>query len=143
MSTSNFYTTSANTDEIQYVKDMYKLRDYVLFFVKEEKEKEICILFDGKNISYGSKTDGQYHEMESFSAKTTSLNTIIDLLTREYNNYTSVSKDMGSNYFSVEANILKIGNAFITIANLNNIKSKFTDIDFTQKLFEEIANMFR
>ncbi len=43
MKNSNYYTTSINIDEIQYIKDMYNLRDYVLFFAKEEKEKEIYI----------------------------------------------------------------------------------------------------
>ncbi len=86
--------------------------------------------------------DDKYHEKESFSAKATSLNTITDLLTKEYNDYTSVSKDIKRNNFLVEANILKIGNVFITIANLNNIKSKFTDFDFAQKVFEGISKMF-
>lgn len=137
-------TESTNIDEIQYVKDMYELRDYVLFSANEDDKKEICILSNKKNISYGIKINGIYHEKKMISAKETSLNTISNLLIREYNDYYSVTKDMGNDTISVEANILIIGNAMITMADLTNIKSKFSDDDLLFKtILEQITKTFR
>ena len=78
------------------------------------------------------------------SAKATSLNTISNLLIREYNDYYSVTKDMGNDTISVEANILIIGNTMVTMADLTNIKRKFSDDDLLFKtILEQIAKTFK
>ncbi len=142
MNTSNSKQNKIVIDEIQYVKDMYELRDYVMFYVKENNKKEIGIIFDGKNISYGTIIDNEYHEMKNFKGKPNSLNTINNLLTSEYNNYYSVSNEKDGDVSSLETNVLIIQNVMITMADLTKIKIRFSDADIARKIFEHISRMF-
>ena len=142
MNTSNSKQNKIVIDEIQYVKDMYELRDYVMFYVKENNKKEIGIIFDGKNISYGTIIDNEYHEMKNFKGKPNSLNTINNLLTSEYNNYYSVSNEKDGDVSSLETNVLIIQNVMITMADLTKIKIRFSDADIVRKIFEQISRMF-
>ena len=142
MNTSNSKQNKIVIDEILYVKDMYEVRDYVLFYVKENNKKEIGIIFDGKNISYGTIIDNEYHEMKNFKGKPNSLNTINNLLTSEYNNYYSVSNEKDGDVSSLETNVLIIQNVMITMADLTKIKIRFSDADIVRKIFEHISRMF-
>lgn len=142
MNTSNSKQNKIVIDEIQYVKDMYELRDYVMFYVKENNKKEIGIIFDGKNISYGTIIDNEYHEMKNFKGKPNSLNTINNLLTSEYNNYYSVSNEKDGDVSSLETNVLIIQNVMITMADLTKIRIRFSDADIARKIFEHISRMF-
>lgn len=124
-------------DEVQYIKNMYELRDYIMFHINQNETKKLYILLEDKTISYGSDIN---NPMKSFAGEETSLDTLINLLISEYEDYSLINiSHIGIDLSHTQTSVLKIKKVNIAMTKRAKFldSTKFLDADKIKKVFKE------
>lgn len=128
---------------ISYMKEIYKLRDYILFYAKGNEPRDIFIFYDGVDIQYGSKIKGNFHLKDQFNGKPNSFHIITNLLTKEFTEYTSSEQELNAGKSSYEAQLLQIRNTTIVMVNLTKEKANYADEDLVKNIIIESLSFIK